>query len=48
MNKKVKGILKGCQIPGTSTMGYRDIWDMGRASNSKKRWRVVGQNRPST
>lgn len=48
MGKKVKGILKGCQIPGTAKMGYRDTWDMGRASDSKKRWKVTGPNRPST
>lgn len=48
MNKKVKGSLKGCEIPGTTKMGYRDTWNMGRASNLKKRWRVSGPNRPST
>ena len=48
VGKKDKGSLKGCGVPEPSKKGYRDTWDMGRASNNKKRSRLSGPNRPST
>jgi len=48
MSKKVKGFLKCYRVPDTVETGYRDTWDMGKASKAKKRWRVAGPNRPST
>lgn len=47
MSKRIKGIIKGCQVPDTSKTGYRDVWNMGRAADTKKKWKVQGTNRPS-
>ncbi len=48
MSKKVKGVLKSCgDVPGSSKLGYRDLWDTGRASVSKRKQKVTGPNRPS-
>jgi hypothetical protein len=47
MDKRVKGILKGCKLPSTAKMGYKDTWDMGQAANAKKRWKLTPPDRPS-
>ena len=47
MDKRVKGILKACEVPTTAKMGYKDTWDMGKAANSKKRWRLTPPDKPS-
>lgn len=46
MGKRVKGVLKGCRVPGTAKNGYRDVWDMGRAATAKRISKVRGPNRP--
>jgi len=48
VKKKTKGFLKPCVQPGTSKIGYQDLWEMGRVSDKKKRGKVTGINRPST
>lgn len=47
MVKRVKGVFKGCEVPLTTKTGYKDTWDMGKAANSKKRWRLTRPDRPS-
>lgn len=47
MGKKVKGVLKGCTVPPAGKTGYKDTWDMGKAANDKKRWRLTHPDRPS-
>lgn len=46
MSKKARGILKGCEVPPAAKMGYKDTWDMGKAANAKKRWRLTPPDRP--
>jgi hypothetical protein len=48
MGKRIKGIIKRCEIPETAKMGYKDTWDMGNAANSKKRWRLSPPDKPNT
>jgi hypothetical protein len=48
MSKKVKGIPKKCGVPGTARTGYRDTWDLGKAAENKRKWKVGGINRPGT
>lgn len=48
MSKKIKGMLKGCRVPGTAETGYRNTWDMGRAAGAKKRTRLKGPDTPGT
>jgi hypothetical protein len=47
MGKRVKGTLKGCEVPSTAKMGYKETWDMGKAANSKKRSKLTPPDRPS-
>lgn len=47
MGKRVKGVLKGRSVPSHAKMGYKETWDMGRAANSKKRWKLTPPDRPS-
>jgi len=42
MAKKITGIAI------KNPMGYRPVWETGRAANMKKRQRITGVNRPST
>lgn len=47
MPKRIQGVLKDYNTPGTGKFGYRPVWDMGRAADYKKRTRITGINRPS-
>jgi hypothetical protein len=47
MSKRIKGISKGCEVPSTAKMGYKETWDMGKAANSKKRSKLILPDRPS-
>ncbi len=40
--KQVRGIL------AKNSTGYRQVWDMGKAANMKKRQKISGVNQPST
>jgi len=48
MPGQIKGIVKGCKVPGSSKSGYRPVWDMGKAAINKKRSKTSGPDRPST
>ncbi|KAF1084706.1 hypothetical protein SPSYN_02488 [Sporotomaculum syntrophicum] len=41
MAKQVRGIL-------AKNTGYRQVWDMGKAANMKKKQKISGVNQPST
>jgi hypothetical protein len=43
MANKAKRKIK---ITGISKTGYRAVWDMGRAANAKKIWKLSKPNRP--
>lgn len=47
MTRKIQGVLKKYHVPGSGKMGYRPVWEMGRAADCKKRTRMTGINRPS-
>ncbi len=42
MAKRVMGLL------ANKDTGYRQVWNMGKAADMKKRQRIHGVNRPST
>ncbi len=46
--RRIQGVVRRYRIPGTTSTGYRPVWDMGGAAENKKRSRLVGVNRPST
>jgi len=48
MVKRIQGVIKDYNKQRTSRLGYRPVWDMGRAGAIKKRQRVTGVNRPGT
>jgi len=35
-------------IAAKNPLGYRPVWEVGRAANIKKRQRITSINRPST
>ncbi|MEW6696123.1 MAG: hypothetical protein ACOY35_09020 [Bacillota bacterium] len=53
MTKKIKGLIKNAGTKGEAALvgktgGYHETWDVGRASDIKKKQRLSGMNRPST
>lgn len=46
--KMIKGVAKRYFIPGSSSRGYRPVWDTGRASYWNRIKKVTGINRPGT
>lgn len=48
MAKRIQGVIKEYHVPGSTSLGYRPVWEMGRAADYKKRTRITGINRPST
>ncbi|MCF8010016.1 MAG: hypothetical protein K9L17_04495 [Clostridiales bacterium] len=48
MSKRVQGFLKNHEKNRNFPRGYKPVWDMGKAGESKKYQRMTGIQRPST
>lgn len=48
IRRRIQGVIRRYRIPGSTSTGYRPVWDMGYAAEYKKRTRISGVNRPST
>lgn len=45
--KVIKGVSNKYFVPGSSSRGYRPVWDAGPASYHKRLTKITGINRPS-
>gem|GEM_PF-1109480 len=46
--KVIKGVVRNYFVPGSSSGGYRPVWDSGPASYRKRLTKITGINRPGT